>query len=109
MVNMTAFWAAASAVFLVCELVTVALGCFFLLYPRMKKNVAKNTHATNLDMVIGQTCVVLSRIDNLAGTGSVSAGGKTWTARSEHGEVIEADALVQAVSIEGVKLIVRPV
>lgn len=83
--------------------------CFALLYPKLKKYVNRTKHATNADMVIGKTCVVTQVIDNVAGTGAVAVGGKTWTARSVTGEAIEEGRLVQAQAIEGVKLMVVPV
>ena len=82
--------------------------CFWLLYPRLKHLVTRGRQATNADMVIGKTCRVTQRIDNIASTGAVSVGGKTWSARSENGEPIEEGALVTARSIQGVKLIVAP-
>lgn len=140
--NMVVLWLILTALFLVVELVTVAmvsvwfmagslaallaaaLGaavwlqivlfvlvsalCFALLYPKLKHFVSRSSHATNADMVLGQVCVVTQRIDNLAGTGAVSVGGKTWTARTASGEIIEAGARVRADAIEGVKLIVSP-
>ena len=86
----------------------VSGACFALLYPRLKHLVGKNKQATNADMVLGQTAFVLRRIDNLAGTGAVTIGGKTWSARSADGSVIEVDTLVQIEKIQGVKLIVTP-
>ena len=83
--------------------------CFAVLYPRLKNSLRRDRQATNADMVIGRECVVTQRIDNLAGTGAVSVGGKTWTARSADGQVIELGAVVAAQSIQGVKLIVSPV
>ena len=87
----------------------VSVLCFVLLYPRLKHLVRRSNQATNADMVLGQTCVVTQPIDNLAGTGAVSVGGKTWTARALHGEVIAEGSLVRAEQIQGVKLIVSPV
>ena len=87
----------------------VSAVCFAVLYPRVKKLLGKNRQPTNADMVIGQECVVTQRIDNLAGTGAVSVGGKTWTARTADGQVVEPGAIVIAGSIQGVKLIVTPV
>ena len=140
--SMVVIWLILTALFLVVELVTVAmvsvwfmagtlaalvaaaLGaavwlqivlfllvsvlCFVLLYPRLKHLIGRNRHATNADMVLGETCVVTQRIDNIAGTGAVSVGGKTWTARTASGEIIEAGVHVRADKIEGVKLIVSP-
>ncbi len=89
--------------------VTVSGLCFALLYPRLKDLLRKDRHPTNADMVIGQECVVTQRVDNLAGTGAVTVGGRTWTARSADGQPIEPGAVVTAVSIQGVKLMVSPV
>lgn len=82
--------------------------CFAILYPRLKKLLRKDRQATNADMAIGRECVVTQRIDNLAGTGAVFMDGKTWTARSAGGEILEPGAIVVARSIQGVKLIVSP-
>ena len=87
----------------------VSVACFALLYPRLKKHLNQRKHATNADMVIGQTCVVTRTIDNLAGSGTVTVAGKTWTARTETGETIPQGSLVRAESIQGVKLIVSPI
>ena len=61
---------------------------------------------TNADRILGTECLVTEAIDNLAGTGAVSAGGKTWTARSVDGSDIPVGTLVTVQSIEGVKAIV---
>ena len=82
--------------------------CFAVLYPRLKKLLRRDRQPTNADMVIGRTCVVTQRVDNLAGTGAVFVDGKTWTARAAGGEPIELGATVLVESIEGVKLIVSP-
>ena len=89
--------------------IAVSGACFAILYPRLKNSLRKNSQPTNADMVIGQECVVTQRIDNLAGTGAVSVGGKTWSARAAKGEIIELGTVVTADSIQGVKLIVSPV
>lgn len=74
--------------------------------PLVKKHINNKSQPTNADRLIGTTCLVTETIDNLAGTGTVSAGGKLWTARSNDGSVIESETLVIAEKIEGVKLIV---
>ena len=75
--------------------------------PLVKKYVNSKTQPTNADMVIGKTCVVMEPIDNVRGTGAVTVGGKTWTARSADGSVIPAGAQVHIERLEGVKLFVR--
>ena len=74
--------------------------------PLVKKFNNTNVVATNADMVIGQTCVVMEPISNLSETGAVKVGGKVWTARSVDGTVFAPGERVVAVRIEGVKLIV---
>ena len=86
----------------------VSAVCFVLLYPRIKRHINQKKTPTNADMTIGQVCVVTQVIDNVSGTGSVTTGGKTWTARSLTGEIIEEGRLVRAIRIEGVKLMVVP-
>ena len=74
--------------------------------PLAKKFINGRSEPTNADRVIGADCRVVERIDNLAGTGAVSADGKVWTARTADGAVVEPGAIVRALEIQGVKLIV---
>ena len=92
------------AVFLI-----VSGACFGLLYPRLRHLIGRRRQPTNADMVLGQTCVVTQRIDNIAGTGAVKVAGKVWTARTEDDAVLPAGTKAEALRIEGVKLIVKPV
>lgn len=62
---------------------------------------------TNADSLIGKRAIVIEEIDNLASKGAVKVGAAVWSARSESGEPIEADAVVEVVAIEGVKLICK--
>ena len=86
----------------------VSVACFALLYPHLKRFVGRNRQPTNADMVLGKTCIVTQRIDNIADTGAVSVGGKTWSARTADGSIAEKGSLVRAEDIRGVKLIVSP-
>jgi membrane protein implicated in regulation of membrane protease activity len=63
--------------------------------------------ATNLDLVIGKTAVVVEKIDNVAGEGCVKIDGKYWSARTEDGVVVEDGEIVEIVAVSGVKLICR--
>jgi membrane protein implicated in regulation of membrane protease activity len=76
--------------------------------PLAKKYLNSKRTATNADRVLNAVCIVTEDIDNIAGTGTVSVGGKLWTARSKTGDKISKGEMVKAVSIEGVKLIVIP-
>ena len=90
------------ALFVVVSAVTLALT-----RPMVKRLMRRRSEPTNLDRVVGQTGRVTEAIDNTAPSGAVYVGGKTWTARSESGEVIPAGTQVTVVRIEGVKLLVK--
>ena len=75
--------------------------------PLAKKYINARAMPTNADRILGKDCVVRERIDNLNGTGAVSADGNVWTARMEReDETAEAGEIVVVRRIEGVKLIV---
>lgn len=74
--------------------------------PLVRKIVNRKAVPTNADMVIGQTGVVIDRIDNIAETGLVKVGGSVWTARTQDGSVIEKNENVTVQEIRGVKLLV---
>lgn len=46
-------------------------------------------------------------MDNENAVGAVYIDGKTWSARSEDGEIIPAGEIVTIVKMEGVKLFVK--
>ena len=88
--------------------VVVSLVTLLITRPLAKKYVNAHTVPTNADMAIGQDCVVTEAIDNVAGSGAVSVGGKIWTARTDEPErVIEKGSIAVVERIEGVKLIVK--
>ena len=62
--------------------VIVSVLALVLTKPLVKKYVNGKTQPTNADMILGKECIVMEPIDNLAGKGAISAGGKFWTARS---------------------------
>ena len=62
---------------------------------------------TNADSLIGQKAIVIEDIDNVAAKGAVKVGSAVWTARSESGDPIAVDTVVEIVAIEGVKLICK--
>ena len=86
----------------------VSLASLWLTRPFVKKFVNSRTTPTNLDMVLGEKCVVIEDIDNLQGTGAVSVQGKEWTARmADASSHAKKGDTVTALRIEGVKLIVE--
>ena len=75
--------------------------------PLVARLMKKDIKPTNADRVLGGTARVTERIDNDVPTGAVYIDGKTWSARSSTGEIIEPDAMVRVVRMEGVKLYVE--
>lgn len=68
----------------------------------------KDRIKTNAEGLIGKQGIVISEIDNLEGIGQVTVNGQEWSARaSDEGVKIPVGAVVEIVSISGVKLIVE--
>ena len=88
--------------------ILISAATLALTRPLVKKYVNARSQATNADRLIGQTCRVTERIDNLSGTGAVFIDGKTWSARTVDGGAVEPEALVVVRGISGVKLMVDP-
>ena len=85
----------------------VSAVALYAMRPVARKYIAPNRVATNADRNIGKTAVVIETIDNVRGTGRVMIGSVDWTARSADGSIIEKDALVRVLKIEGVKVCVE--
>lgn len=91
-------------IFLCTSMAAILLG-----RPFFKKRLNFRKSATNADLVIGQTGVVLEEVNNILQTGRVAANGLEWTARAQlDSDVIPEKSLVVAVRIDGVKLVVEP-
>ena len=74
--------------------------------PLARKYVNGRAQPTNADRVLGTEAVVREDVDNLAETGTVSAGGKVWSARSADGAALPAGTRVVVREIRGVRLVV---
>lgn len=62
---------------------------------------------TNVESLIGKTCVVTGAIDNVAATGQATVDGVEWTARSADDALkIPEGTVAEVVEVRGVKLIV---
>ena len=85
----------------------VSIALLLCLRPLSKKLLKKKKVATNADSNIGKTAVVTETIDNLRGTGAVKFSGVEWSARSVDDSVLEKDAVVRILRIEGVKVCVE--
>ncbi len=85
----------------------VSIAALAFTRPLVVKLMKKDIKPTNADMVLGGTARVTERIDNALPSGAVYIDGKTWTARSDDGSIIESDTAVRILRMEGVKLIVQ--
>lgn len=86
----------------------VSLLLLFFTRPVAVRYFNKDRVRTNVESLIGRQAIVISEIDNIQGIGQVSVGGQQWSARSANDKVaIPAGAVVNVLSINGVKLIVR--
>lgn len=98
------FWAQL-LVFLVASVAVLAVGRRFV-----RERLQRGRIPTNADQVVGLTGVVREEIDNLLGTGRVTANGLDWTARAGRDDMrIPVGEEVRVLRIEGVKLIVEPI
>ena len=88
---------------------TVSAVALALLRPIAKKHFTPRITRTNVDAMVGKTCLCITPIDNLASTGQVKLGDVEWTARSTTGEPIPAGTQVKIDRVEGVKVYVTPV
>lgn len=91
-------------VFLAVSAVSLAL-----LRPIARKHFTPKLTRTNVDALVGKTCLVVDAVDNLAACGRVKIGDVEWTARSSTGEAILAGTQVKIDRVEGVKVYVTPV
>lgn len=77
--------------------------------PLAREMLDKTIIPTNADRVLHHEAKVTETVDNENAAGAVYIDGKTWTARSETGEVIEKGKMAEVIRMEGVKLYVREV
>ena len=75
--------------------------------PLARKMLDKTIVPTNADRVLHHEAKVTETVDNENATGAVYIDGKTWTARSEDGNIIPKGKMARIVRMEGVKLYVR--
>ena len=88
--------------------VLIGLVLIFATRPLCKKFIKPKDTKTNVEAIIGKTCLVTEEIRNIEGLGEVRVGGLGWSARAEdETRVIAVGEQVEVVAVQGVKLIVR--
>ncbi|MBR4555161.1 MAG: NfeD family protein [Ruminococcus sp.] len=85
----------------------VGLSTLILIVTRpLVKKMQGRKYATNFELDIGKSAMVIESIDNQLGQGRVKLDGTDWSARSEDGSPIEEGAIVTVKMVDGSKLIV---
>jgi membrane protein implicated in regulation of membrane protease activity len=89
---------------------TLTLASFALVRPIAKRHLYQPPQLrTGTAALVGTSAIVLDRIANDEGVGSVRIGGEVWTARAyDDDHVIEAGTRVQVVEIRGATALVTP-
>jgi membrane protein implicated in regulation of membrane protease activity len=89
---------------------TLTLACFGLVRPIAKRHMYTPPRIrTGAAALVGQSGIVLDRIANDEGVGSVRLDGEVWTARAYDEQiVIEAGTKVEVVEIRGATALVAP-
>ena len=86
----------------------VSLLLLFFTRPVAVRYFNRDRVKTNVESLVGKQAIVISEINNIQGIGQVTVGGNQWSARSvSDNVVIPAGAVVNILSINGVKLIVK--
>ena len=67
----------------------------------------KKDQETNLELIVNHTGRVVEEIVNDLERGAVKINGIIWNARTENGETVAVDELVNVIQIKGNKLIVE--
>ena len=75
--------------------------------PLCRKFLTVKGEKTNVDALVGKTCIVTEEIRNIDEMGEVRLGGLCWSARAADGRVIAVGEQVTVKEIQGVKLIVE--
>jgi membrane protein implicated in regulation of membrane protease activity len=88
----------------------LTLTCFGLVRPIAKRHMyTPPAIRTGTAALVGRTAIVLERIANDEGVGSVRIDGEVWTARSyDDRTVIDAGTKVDVVEIRGATALVAP-
>lgn len=64
---------------------------------------------TNAYSIIGKKGIVISKINNIDGTGQIKIDGDIWSAKSLDEEDIDKNTEVEIVEIDGVKAVVKKI
>ncbi len=78
----------------------------FFIRPLLKKYMRKRKINTNVDAIVGIKTCLLEAI-SATQTGKVKVEGEIWLVVSSNGENIPAGTMVEIISVDGTKLVVK--
>lgn len=88
--------------------ILVSILSMVALRPLIKKSFIDKKSKTNVDRLVGRSCLVTQRIHNLSNTGEVMIDGQRWSAKTAEDDcIVEIGCKVKILEVEGVKLIIR--
>lgn len=87
--------------------ILVSIISLVLTRPIAKKYLDKGKVKTNVDEIIGKTAVITKENDEAGSFGEANLNGEIWMIKSLYNEIFKKDEIVEIVSVEGVKLIVK--
>ena len=78
-----------------------------LFMKKAKMFLVKEHTPTNADRIIGQMAKVTEDVNAFESTGKIFVIGQIWSCKTEKGEIIAKDEMVEILRIEGSKAVVR--
>ncbi|MCM1530008.1 MAG: NfeD family protein [Alistipes sp.] len=76
--------------------------------PFLRKRLNRGYTATNSELELGRSAVVIETIDPDRNSGRVTLNGVNWGALSADGSLIPQDSIVTVTEVKGTKLVVKP-
>lgn len=105
-----ALFAALAGLSFMVQVIVFIVSSGVLLYftrPIARNYLKLKSERTNADRVLGETGIIIEKINVENGTGQVKVLGQVWSARSFDNQDIPVDTKVEIKEISGVKLIVK--
>lgn len=87
--------------------IVVSIVSLILTRPIVVKYLNKDKIKTNVDELIGKNAIIVKDADGVNSFGEANLNGEIWMAKSFDGAYLKKDEIVEIVSVEGIKLVVK--
>lgn len=87
--------------------ITVSIGLFALSRRFAERFTQNQPPGVGANRLIGKRGVVVEQIDNVRASGRVTIDREEWRARSEAGDSIPVDTMVEVAALDGTRVVVR--